>query len=144
MVNERPQLFAFVICENVVMDGDIPILYRLVDTFNFEFTTSGVPEGTFEKFPVGLRCKIFIRWGPPGKGKYTESLALITPEGNEVNRQDEDMVIQEGFHFTQRVQDVSLSLVNPGLYKWALYLDNEKIAELPFMVNITRAPMPST
>ena len=137
MTFERPQLLSFLICENVVMDGHIPILYRIIDTFNFEFMVGEVPQGIeLEKFPVTLNCKVFIRWGPPGKGKYTESMALVTPDGQEVSRQDEEIELQEGFHFAQSVRSVSLSVLSSGQYQWVLYLDNEIIADLPFMVNI--------
>lgn len=130
---DRPQLFAFLICENVVMDGEIPILYRVFDTFNFEFV-GNVPRMEGNP-PVQLVCKIFTKWGPPGKGTYSQGVALMTPDGQEVSRQTIEVEVGE-FRSAQSVVDVFLTIKTPGTYKWALYLDEEKIADHPFIVNI--------
>ena len=137
-MKERPQLLAFLICENVIMDGDAAIVYRVVDSFNYELRVPGVSEETLGNIPVDLRCYVFTRWGPPGEGEFEEELALINPEGEEVQRGSMVISLPEGSRFAQVQRNVSVGIRTPGEYRWALYLDGELVADLPFMVRITR------
>jgi len=67
----QPQLLAFLICEKVVLDEEIPIIWRVVDTFNFVLALpETVAQEVRETIGVQLRCEVFTRWGPPARGEY--------------------------------------------------------------------------
>ena len=137
--NVQPELFAFLMCEKIVLDGEVAILWRIIDTFNYEVTLPGTaPQEVQENPNVSLRCQLFTRWGPPGEGDFDEQLGLITPNDEEVTRDEPRQFKMTGKGFQQTVWDIQLWLTTPGIYKWVLYLNGNEFARLPFTVNITR------
>ena len=139
--NVQPNLFAFLMCENIVMDGEIAILWRVVDTFSYELRLpETVPREVQDTLNFNLSCQLFTRWGPPGEGDFEVQLGLITPNGEEVTREEPRGFKLAGGSFHQTVWDVQLGVCNPGIYNWVLYLDGREFARLPFTVNINRQP----
>jgi len=138
-VKEQPQLLAFVICEKVVFDGEIPIIWRAIDNFSFVLALpEGVDPQILDSWAVQLKCEVFTKWGPPGEGEYKAELGLMVPDGNEVQRNSQTLVMTGGYAFSQIVWSIGLGLVSGGIYQWVLYVDGEEVARHPFRVNITR------
>lgn len=135
--NAQPNLFAFLMCEKIVMDGETPILWRVADSFSYELRLpETVPQDVQEKLNVALTAHLFTRWGPPGEGDFEESLGLITPNGEEVTRDEPRVFTLAGGAFHQTVREIQLEVRTPGIYNWVLYLDGKEFARLPFRVNI--------
>lgn len=138
--NQPPQLLAFVVCERVVLDEDIPILWRIIDTFNF---TLVVPDSVAQDMPktIGfqLQCEVFTRWGPPAEGAFTAELGLILPSGLESeHRQPQTFTMAGEFSFSHVIWKIEAGLSEAGIYAWVLYLDGEEVGRHPFRINITR------
>lgn len=142
-VNIQPQLLAFIICESIVIDNGMAILWRVIDTFNYDVKLPDtLSQEDQEKFNVRLQCELYTRWGPPGKGDFEEQLRLITPDGKEVHNPEPRGFKMSGEHgFHQTIWNIQLGVHTPGTYSWALYLNGAEIARLPFKVNITRQPV---
>jgi hypothetical protein len=129
-------------CENIVMDGEIAILWRVIDTFSYDLRLpESVPKDVLDELNVNLACQLFTRWGPPGKGEFEEQLGLIAPDGVEVKRDEPRAFNISGGSFQQTVWNIQLGVRNPGSYNWVIYLNGKEFARLPFTVNINRQPM---
>ena len=137
--NVHPQLFAFLMCEKIVLDEEIAIIWRVIDTFNFALTLPGtVPQEVREGLVIPLRCHLFSRWGPPGEGEFEEQLGLITPDGQATPRDEPRQFKMTGTGFQQTTWEIELGLATPGTYHWVLYLNGSEVSRLPFTVNIRR------
>ena len=137
---QRPQLLAFVLCERVVLDEDIPIIWRVIDTFNF---TLVVPDNVAQDVPknigVSLQCEVFTRWGPPAEGEFEAELGLILPDGREPeHRQPQKFTMAGEFSFSHVIWKIQAGLSEAGIYAWVLYLEGEEVGRHPFRINITR------
>ena len=136
---QKPQLLAFLICEKVVLDEEIPIIWRVIDTFNFVLALpETIAQEVREQLNVQLRCEVFTRWGPEGEGEHKIELALKVPNGKEVSRDSQTFQMAGEHGFVQVMWNIELGLATEGMYNWVLYLDGDEVARHPFKVNITR------
>ena len=144
--NVQPQLLAFLICDDIMLENEVVTLWRVADVFNFQLTVpASVSDEERDKTNVQLNTKIFTRWGPPGAGSFKQQLGLVTPDGNEVHRPEpQNFTMSGGYGFSQTIWDVHLGIRTEGTYTWVLYLNDSEIARLPFQVNITRQTPPTT
>ena len=139
--NVKPNLFAFLMCERIVMDGEIAILWRVIDTFSYDLRLpESVSRDVLEELNINLMCQLFTRWGPPGEGDFQEQLGLIMPNGEEVKRDEPRAFKIAGGSFQQTIWNIQLGVRSPGIYNWVIYLDGKEFARLPFTVNINREP----
>jgi len=135
----KPPLLAFVICEKALLDQDkVASLIRIVDIFTLNVEVAGVSEEELQKVSVGMTCTVFTRWGPGG-GDFTEELRIVMPDGTELpGKAQVPFSKPPGFHFQQNWHDVSLGVLESGLYNFRVYLDGDLVAEHPFRVQVNK------
>ena len=139
---ERPQLLAFLVCEDILNQEGVSTLYRVVDTFNVNLEGIGIPADFQSHFAASINCYVFVRWGP-GERAFEQLMVLVDPDGEERDpRLTRTFTKPSGYHFAQFRIRVSMSLNKSGTYAWRLYLNGEKVAEHPFQVNIRVTPEP--
>lgn len=123
-----------------MLDEEIPIIWRVVDTFNFvQVLPETVPQKVRETLGVHLRCEVFTRWGPPAEGEFVAELGLILPDGQAAGHQESQTFSIAGeYSFSHVIWKVEARLSTAGTYNWVLRLDGDEVARHPFRVNITR------
>lgn len=140
---ERPQLLAFLVCQDILNQEGVSTLYRVVDTFNVDFGVEKLPEGIQEgDFAANISCFLFIRWGP-GEGEFEQVVTLVDPDGKEAESPvaTRNFTKPAGYHFAQFRIRATLVLSKSGVYLWRLFLNGEQVAEHPFTVNIRVTPI---
>ena len=144
MSAERPQLLAFLLCEDTLDQGGTTTLYRVIDTFNAELGIGNLPEEIASNIAYSIRFTVYVRWGV-GAGEFEQTLVLVGPDGEETDQKViQEFTKPEGFHFETFQFPTTLVVNEGGEYRWRLYLNGEQVAECPFRINITVTPGPGT
>lgn len=129
----RPTLYAYLLCEQVLMEKDeVTSLIRILDIFTLTIPLE--PRGAYP-----LRFVLYTRWGN-GLGRFIERLELKYPDGKTVKLGSQDFNLDKQFHFYQIRHNILLGAEKPGLYRFLLYLDGEFVGELPFEVRFETQP----
>lgn len=137
-----PHLAAAVFCDNVLQekqDGALTVI-RIIDTVNVTLhpsTPADVPSEA-NRIPVTVQGLVSFRTGD-APGEHTIRLQMQSPSGKTTDIYQTSLVFKPEPNAGGNVLFNSvIAVMKGGLFWLSVYLDDQKMTQMPLMINVNR------